>query len=76
MLRELALAARAASLRWIVGRCIPTAKNGMVKEHCAKLGFEACPIATEGAAGETASLLDVAAYQVSELPMTVERHQA
>jgi FkbH-like protein len=33
MLRELALAARAASLRWIVGRYIPTAKNGMVKEH-------------------------------------------
>ena len=33
MLRELALAARAASLRWIVGRYIPTANNGMVKEH-------------------------------------------
>jgi FkbH-like protein len=33
MLRELALAARAASLRWIVARYIPTAKNGMVKEH-------------------------------------------
>jgi hypothetical protein len=48
----------------------------MVKEHYAKLGFEACPIATEGTAGETAWLLDVAAYQVSELPMTVERHQA
>lgn len=73
MLRELALAARAASLRWIVGRYIPRAKNG--KEHYAKLGFEACPIATEGAAGATAWLRDVAAYQVSELPMTVERHQ-
>jgi hypothetical protein len=33
MLRELALAARAASLRWIVARYFPTAKNGMVKEH-------------------------------------------
>jgi len=76
MLRELALAARAASLRWIVGRYIPTAKNGMVKEHYAKLGFEACPTETEGAAGETAWLLDVTAYQAPELPMTVERHQA
>ena len=74
MLRELALAARAASLRWIVGRYIPRAKNG--KGHYAKRGFEACPmIVTEGAAGATAWLLDVAAYQVSELPMTVERHQ-
>ena len=76
MLRELALAAHAASVRWIVGRYIPTAKNGMVKEHYAKLGFEACPAGTEGAAGETAWLLDVAAYQAPELPMTVERHQA
>jgi hypothetical protein len=75
-LRGLAVAARAASLRWIVGRHIPTAKNGMVKEPHAKLGFEAYPIATEGAAGETAWLLNVAAYQASELPMTVERHQA
>src|SRR5580704_6063834 len=33
MLRELTLAARAASVRWIIGRYIPTAKNGMVKEH-------------------------------------------
>lgn len=75
-MRELALAARAASLRWIVGRYIPTAKNGIVKEHYAKLGFEACPIATEAAAGETAWLLDVTIYQAPELPMTVERHQA
>ena len=52
MLGELALAVRAASLRWIVGRYIPRAKNG--KEHYAKLGFEACPIVTEGAAGATA----------------------
>jgi hypothetical protein len=48
----------------------------MVKEHYAKLGFEACPIATESAAGETDWVLDVAAYQASELPMTVERRQA
>jgi hypothetical protein len=51
-LGELALVVRAASLRWIVGRYIPRAKNG--KEHYAKLGFEACPIVTEGAAGATA----------------------
>jgi len=75
MLRELTLAARAASVRWIVGRYIPTAKNGMVKEHYAKLGFDACPIGTDAATGETAWLLDVAAYQASAIPMTVERQQ-
>jgi FkbH-like protein len=75
MLRELALAARTASVRWIVGRYIPTAKNGMVKEHYAKLGFDACPIGTESAAGETAWLLDVTAYPAASIPMTVERQQ-
>ncbi len=75
MLRELILAARTASVRWIVGRYIPTAKNGMVKEHYAKLGFDTCPIGTDAAAGETAWLLDVTAYQASAIPMTVERQQ-
>jgi FkbH-like protein len=76
MLRELALAARAASMRWVVGRYIPTEKNGMVKGHYAKLGFEACPIGTEGADGETVWRLDVTAYQAPAIPMTVEGHQA
>jgi len=76
MLRELALAARADSMRWIVGRYIPTAKNGMVKEHYAKLGFDACPIGTEGADGETVWRLDVTAYHAPAIPMTVEGHQA
>jgi predicted enzyme involved in methoxymalonyl-ACP biosynthesis len=68
MLRELTLAARAASVRWIIGRYIPTAKNGMVKVHYAKLGFDTCPIGTDAAAGETAWLLDVTAIRLPPYP--------
>ena len=72
MLRELALAARAASIPWIVGRYIPTAKNGMVKEHYAKLGFKVCPTSAERPTGETVWLLDASAYRASALPMIIE----
>jgi FkbH-like protein len=72
MLRELALTARAASMRWIVGRYIPTSKNSMVKEHYAKLGFEADPANSKCQTGETTWLLDVSAYQAPTLPMTVD----
>ena len=71
MLRELALAARAASMRWIVGRYIPTSKNGMVREHYAKLGFDADPM-NATCETETAWLLDISTYQAPDLPMTVE----
>lgn len=73
MLRELAMTARAAAIRWLIGRYIPTAKNSMVKEHYAKLGFELCPMNAGGETGETVWLFDVSTYQASALPMTVER---
>jgi FkbH-like protein len=76
MLHELVLAARAASVRWIIGRYIPTPKNGMVKEHYAKLGFEAGPIRMEGAVEEMTWLLDVTNYYAPEIPMRIERHRA
>jgi predicted enzyme involved in methoxymalonyl-ACP biosynthesis len=73
-LRELALTARAASMRWIVGRYIPTSKNSMVKEHYAKLGFDAHPM-SKCETGETTWFLDISTYQAPALPMVVEGRQ-
>jgi FkbH-like protein len=75
MLRELALTARAASMRWIVGRYIPTSKNSMVKEHYAKLGFDAHPMSGKCETGETTWFLDISTYQAPALPMVVEGRQ-
>jgi FkbH-like protein len=71
MLRELAQNASAASVRWIIGRYYETARNGMVKEHYARLGFSQSPVHDDK--GGTAWLFDVSAYQAPDLPMTVDR---
>jgi len=52
----------------LVGEYRPTAKNGMVKEHYAKLGFAPLSAAEDGS---TASVLDLADYQ--ERPTSIRR---
>ena len=52
-----------------IGRYIPTARNGLVRDHFEKLGF-----ARLGAEpnGETVWRLDVSQYSDKELPMRIE----
>jgi FkbH-like protein len=59
------IAAEAAKLgaRRIVGEYIPTKKNGMVKEHYARLGFT---VMETGEAGGNRNLLDLAAFTPAE----------
>jgi FkbH-like protein len=70
MLSELAQAARAGGARWLIGRYVPTAKNGMVREHYAKLGFT---LVEELPSGECIWQLDLSAFSAEDLPMVVER---
>lgn len=70
MLNELANMARASGAQWLIGRYIPTAKNGMVRDHYAKLGFTCCE---EAPSGETVWQLDLNGFMAEELPMSVER---
>lgn len=43
VLRELVLRARERGVTQLVGRYVPSGRNGMVKDHYAKLGFTASP---------------------------------
>lgn len=69
VLQHLVQAARSAGASELIGRYIPTARNGLVKDHFEKLGF-----ARLGAEpnGETVWRLDVGQYSDKELPMKVE----
>jgi predicted enzyme involved in methoxymalonyl-ACP biosynthesis len=56
--------ARSRGIRSIVGHYIPTAKNGMVKEFYATLGFEPIPITDSSLpAGSTAWQLSLTDYK-------------
>jgi FkbH-like protein len=69
MLMRVGGAAAMRGIKRLVGTYIPTAKNGMVAEHYAKLGFRR----TSGDdGGQTQWELDVAAHATSDLPMKVE----
>lgn len=70
MLSELVEAARASGARWLIGRYLPTPKNGMVRDHYAKLGFT---LAEELPSGECVWQLDLTLFSAEELPMAVER---
>jgi len=65
MLGQLAEAARAAGVKTLRARYIPTAKNGMVADHYDKLGFTL--VASDETGGREYAL-DVAAFQAVELP--------
>ena len=49
--------------RRLIGEYIPTKKNGMVKDHYAKLGFA---VMETGAAGVSRAALDLASYTPAE----------
>lgn len=68
-LAHLAAAARAEGARRLIGHFIPSAKNKMVADHYAGLGF-----AADGAGedGTTRWVLDLATYQPPELPMAID----
>lgn len=69
VLREILRHARAAGISWLVGVFYPTERNGMVREHYQKLGFEF--VATEEG-GTTRWKLGTSA-EPAEAPMKVER---
>ena len=69
ILQHLVRAARAAGASELIGRYIPTARNGLVRDHFAKLGFARI---SEEPNGETIWRLDVGQYLDKELPMKIE----
>ncbi|HWD57463.1 MAG TPA: HAD-IIIC family phosphatase [Stellaceae bacterium] len=58
--------------RRLVGEYIPTAKNGMVKNHYTKLGFTPCG---EGPDGATGHVLDLAGFRPRDTFVTVEEEE-
>ena len=60
MLAHIAKAAQAKGVRYLIGRYVPTAKNGMVAEHYAKLGFAGI--------GDGLFVLDLKKYETPSLP--------
>ncbi len=68
VLAQVVAAARTRGATELTGRYIPSAKNRMVADHYAKLGFAAA-----GGDGEaTLWRLDLASYTAPDLPMRVE----
>ena len=69
VLSQIAAAARKRGASALLGRYIPSAKNGMVSDHYAKLGFE---LAETLEGGETLWRLDLDSYAAPELPMRID----
>jgi FkbH-like protein len=69
ILQHLVRQARAAGITELIGRYIPTAKNGLVKDHFSKLGFTGIDARPNG---ETTWRLVVSDYSDKNLPMRVE----
>ena len=67
-LGHLAAAARAAGAKALIGKYIPSAKNGMVKDHYRKLGFALESDDT----GTTTWRLDLERYVAPKLEMRIE----
>lgn len=66
---------RSAGIKHIVGYYLPTAKNGMVADFYASLGFDACAAEnTELPAGSTVWKLDIAQYQPKNRHIRVTEH--
>jgi predicted enzyme involved in methoxymalonyl-ACP biosynthesis len=64
------VAARARELgaRRLVGEFLPTAKNGMVEDHYAKLGFAPVSVGEDGA---SRSVLDLGGFRSAETPIEI-----
>jgi FkbH-like protein len=69
LLNEIVELAQASNFRFIEGEYIPTAKNGLVKEHYSLLGFQQC-------AEKKAWLLDVNQYQPKQTFITKSNEYA
>ena len=69
VLDEVAKAARRAGVAYLLGEYRPSPKNGMVKDHYAKLGFS---LVDEDASGRTITEFDLRQYSGTDLPMVVE----
>jgi predicted enzyme involved in methoxymalonyl-ACP biosynthesis len=69
ILQHLVRAARAAGASELIGRYIPTARNGLVRDHFEKLSFARI---SEEPNGETIWRLSVGEYSDKELPMKIE----
>ncbi|MFZ4746166.1 MAG: HAD-IIIC family phosphatase [Sphingomonas sp.] len=69
VLAQIAGAARAAGATALTGRYIPSAKNAMVADHYAKLGFEAAGADDSGATLWRLALKD---YTAPDVPIRVE----
>jgi FkbH-like protein len=72
VLRHMVGQARTHGITEIIGRYLPTARNGLVRDHYEKLGFAKISEAN----GETVWRLDIAAYQEGDLPLRIEVKQA
>ncbi len=60
--------ARLKGITEIIGRYIPTAKNGLVRDHFSRLGF----VQTASENGETTWQLAIGSYGDKDLPMRVD----
>jgi FkbH-like protein len=69
LLKEIITAARAAGIRTIIGRYLPTDRNALVKGHYAELGFA---LVEEKAGGETCWQIQTEA-DVKTPPMRISR---
>ena len=67
VLNQIAAEARARGIRRLIGVYRPTERNGMVREHYAKLGF-VCVAATEG---EDRWVLELAQFTARDVPITI-----
>jgi predicted enzyme involved in methoxymalonyl-ACP biosynthesis len=68
ILQYLVEQARLTGISEITGRYIPTAKNGLVRDHFSKLGF----VRTGSQDGETTWRLDVNTYDGKSLPLKLD----
>jgi FkbH-like protein len=69
ILQYLVQQARAAGITELIGRYVPTARNGLVRDHFSKLGFTPIDARPDG---ETTWQLVVNNYGDKELPMKVD----
>jgi len=67
VLNQIAAEARARGLRRLAGVYRPTERNGMVREHYAKLGF----VRVASAEGEDRWVLDLAQFTARDVPITI-----
>lgn len=70
MLGEIAAQAQVSGIARLIGRYLPTAKNGMVREHYAKLGFD---LRAEDEEGRREFVLALDGFTSEAVPMEIRR---